>query len=79
MITRQTEKEALKHCKPMRLKLKIQSKRELIEKLKRSLENDIAMAKILDEHKIQLQNEKVPSDPSEKYIEYLTAKVKTHG
>jgi hypothetical protein len=44
-ITRQVEKKALEHCKPLQLKLKIQSKRDLIEKLRQSLENDIAMAR----------------------------------
>jgi hypothetical protein len=78
-ITRQAEKKALEHCKPLQLSLKIKSKRELIEKLRRSLENDIKLAKILAENK-QLQNESQPSEPSEKYLEYLTARVaKNHG
>lgn len=47
MITRQIEKKALSHCTPIPLKLRMQSKRDLIAKLQRSLDADVALARTL--------------------------------
>jgi hypothetical protein len=74
-ITRQIEKKALEHCKPLQLKLKIQSKRQLIEKLRHSLENDIALSHLIEQNRF-LQKNVQPTEPSDAYIEYLTARAK---
>ena len=46
-ITRQAEKKALEHCKPIPLKLRMQSKRQLIAKLQASLDADLKLSEIL--------------------------------
>lgn len=61
-ITRQAEKKALEHCKPIPLKLRMQSKRQLIAKLQASLEADVKMAELLKNRRDICEKDLAPRD-----------------
>lgn len=51
VATRQVEKKMLEHCKPLQLKLRMQSKRQLIMSLQKSLAADAKMSDLLQHNK----------------------------
>lgn len=74
MVTRQIEKKALEHCKPLKLKHRIQSKRELIAKLQASLDADVKMSLQLQQNKFLLEKDLVV-DEGEQYLQFLANKL----
>jgi hypothetical protein len=77
-ITRQAEKKALEHCKPLQLKLRMQSKRQLIINLQKSLDADIKMSTLLQHNKF-LTEKDLSVDEGEKYLEVLAVRRRSHG
>jgi hypothetical protein len=62
LATRQVEKKMLEHCKPLQLKLRMQSKRQLILSLQKSLEADLRMNELLQHNKFLSEQDLVIED-----------------
>jgi hypothetical protein len=76
--TRQAERKALEHCTPIPLKLRIQSKRQIIETLTKSLNNDLRINDLMQANKFLQEKDLVVADEGEHYLEVL-AERRRHG
>jgi hypothetical protein len=77
IATRQAERKALEHCKPLQIKLRIKSKRQLIMKIQASLDADLKMANLLQQHK-DLTEKDLTVDEGEQYLTILSERHR-HG
>lgn len=78
--TRHAEKKALEHCKPLRLGLRIQSKRRLINDLLISLHAEEKLYENLIKGRIEAERELTPEEKIEEYyLQRLPIKVVCHG